>query len=229
MSQPWSQRALSLLAAAWADEKLSGQVEHLSVGQRDACLLTLREQTFGPQLTAVTPCPACGELLEFGINAADIRATPALEQGGTIDLSHAGYDVRFRLPNSLDLASLDPNAGNLTNRQRLLARCVVTAQRAGSEIAPAELPEDVVAAVARRMEDADPQADVRFALTCPKCAHAWQATLDILSFFWSEIHAWAVRLLHDVHVLASAYSWRETDILAMSPMRRQAYLEMIQQ
>ena len=45
-------------------------------------------------------------------------------------------------------------------------------------------------------------------LTCPQCSHHWHAPLDIVSFVWSEIHAWAVRLLHDVHALALAYGWR---------------------
>jgi hypothetical protein len=53
--------------------------------------------------------------------------------------------------------------------------------------------------------------------------------LDIASYLWSEIHAWAGRMLRDVHALAAAYGWREADILAMSPWRRQAYLEMIRQ
>jgi hypothetical protein len=36
-------------------------------------------------------------------------------------------------------------------------------------------------------------------------------------------------MLYDVHALASAYGWREADVLAMSPMRRQVYLELARQ
>jgi len=228
VSQPWGQRALALLAVACADDEQPDQLAQLSIGQRDACLLTLRERIFGPQLAGVAPCPDCGELLEFGINAAEIRVAQALEPAGTIDLSHADYEVRFRLPNSLDLTTLDANADNQTNRQRLLTLCVLVARRGSAEITADKLPPEVVAAVAERMAQADPQADVQIALDCPKCAHRWQVPLDILSFFWSEINAWAIRLLHDVHVLASAYGWREADILSMSPTRRQAYMELVQ-
>ena len=76
------------------------------------------------------------------------------------------------------------------------------------------------------MARADPQADVTFSITCPACGHAWQAIFDIVSFFWREVNAWSYRLLYEVHLLASAYGWREADILAMSPWRRQCYLEM---
>jgi hypothetical protein len=34
-------------------------------------------------------------------------------------------------------------------------------------------------------------------------------------------------MLRDVHALATAYGWREADIVAMSPWRRQVYLDMV--
>jgi hypothetical protein len=89
------------------------------------------------------------------------------------------------------------------------------------------LPADVTEAISARMAEADPQADVRLNLVCPQCNHRWQAPLDIAAFLWSEIQAWAVRLLREAHLLASTYGWREADILAMTPWRRQVYLELI--
>jgi hypothetical protein len=50
---------------------------------------------------------------------------------------------------------------------------------------------------------------------------------DIASFFWTEIAAEAKRLLGEVHILASAYGWREADILSLNPLRRRFYLEAI--
>jgi hypothetical protein len=226
-SQPPGQRALTLLAAACDDDAPAGQLAQLSIGQRDVCLLALRERTFGPQLASMTACPACGELLEFGINAAAIRAAPVFQPPGTFDLEHADYAVQFRLPNSHDLANLDLSADVQLNRQRLFKRCVLTSRHAGEEISAEELPPGVVAAVSEQMAQADPNADVQIALTCSRCAHHWQAPFDILSCFWSEINAWAIRLLHEVHTLASVYGWREVDILSMSPKRRQTYLELV--
>ena len=56
----------------------------------------------------------------------------------------------------------------------------------------------------------------------------WRAVFDIVTFFWSEIEAWACRILREVHILASAYGWCERDILALTSARRQFYLEMVQ-
>ena len=70
-------------------------------------------------------------------------------------------------------------------------------------------------------------ANVQLALSCTSCDHRWQVCFDIVSFFSSEINASAQRTLREVHTLASTYSWREMDILTMSPSRRQFYLGLI--
>jgi hypothetical protein len=91
------------------------------------------------------------------------------------------------------------------------------------------LPDHIVTVVATQMAAADPQADVELALSCPACAHGWQVVFDIADFFWQEIHAWAKVMLRSVHTLARAYGWREADVLALTPTRRQFYLELARQ
>jgi len=64
-------------------------------------------------------------------------------------------------------------------------------------------------------------------LTCPACGHAFRVSFDIVSYFWSEVEDWAHRVLVDIHTLAAAYGWSERQILALSPMRRQLYVDMV--
>lgn len=73
LTQPSLQRALTLLAAATPDIRLESLYD-LSIGERDARLLTLREHTFGPQLDSLTTCPGCNERLELTFDVSDIRA-----------------------------------------------------------------------------------------------------------------------------------------------------------
>src|SRR5689334_9414463 len=101
VSQPAGQRALALLAVACVEDAPPEQLAQLSIGQRDACLLALRERTFGPELTCVAGCPACGELVEFGFNVAETGGGPAFDSPGTFEVEHEGCAVCFRLPNSL--------------------------------------------------------------------------------------------------------------------------------
>lgn len=109
----------------------------------------------------------------------------------------------------------------------LLERCILQANHNGIEIAHQELPPEVVTQLAMQMAEVDPQAEMLFDLCCPGCQHEWQILFDIVSFFWTELNAQAKRLLLEVHQLARHYNWREADILSMSAMRRNLYLELI--
>jgi hypothetical protein len=223
--QPACERALALLAAA-CPEQTPEELGRLSIGRRDRLLLSLRECTFGSQLLGCVPCRKCGESLELTFNVSDICA-PESEASDALTLKLDGYEVLFRLPNSQDLSAIADRRDVSEGRRRLLARCLLRVKEDGNESAPEDLPERVRAAVVKRMAEADPQSDVQLHLSCPACGHRWLAAFDIVSYFWSEINAWAQRLLREVHTLAAAYCWREEDILAMSTRRRQVYLEMV--
>jgi len=230
LTQHRVQQALTLLAAACPETSLQ-QLAELSIGQRDGLLLMLREWLFGSHLRSLATCPACGNRLEFTFNVADVRVTTANRSAETLSVNVASYQVQFRLPNSLDLEAV--SSAELSDlaicQKTLLYRCLVTVQRDGEVQPAAQLPSEVLNAVVSQMAEADPQAEVQLSLTCPACEHQWQTIFDIVSFLWSEIHAWAVRLLREVHILALAYGWREADILALSSNRRKLYLEMVSQ
>jgi hypothetical protein len=224
-------RALALLAAAYTDIP-RGALAQLSIGERDRLLLALREQAFGSRLAAITVCPGCGARLEMEFEAGEVCTAPrpseqAHDAATPLRLRHADYDVTFRLPNSLDLSAVSEFDPLDESRRRLIERLVTRATRGDEPIAAQELPEDVVNALDARLAEADPQAEILLSLDCAECSRNWQAPFDIVSFLWSEVDAWAVRLLREVHWLARAYAWREADILALSPWRRQCYLELL--
>lgn len=220
------QRALDLLAAAYP-ELSPQQLRALPIGQRDLRLMAVREALFGQRLSCLTSCPTCGERLELSLNLTQLRTTPLSDSTGIYSLMTKDFEIQFRLPNSADLSHIADLPDAAKARRSLFERCVQQASREGIPLLAGELPEEVIQATADRMAEIDPQADMQIALTCPACAQKWSATFDIASYVWTEIHAWAVRLLHEIHRLASAYGWREADILALSPMRRQFYLELI--
>jgi hypothetical protein len=222
LNQSCLHQALLLLAATCPDIPQK-QLAQLSIGQRDNLLLTLREWTFGSHIQSLAICPKCGERLELAFEIADIRVSnPKL--GETLSLNFADYDIEFRLPNSFDLITI---TANKAEPRALLERCLVQVSHDGEARDSKQLPTNVTNALVEQMAQADPQADVQLNLSCPACSYQWQSTFDIVSFFWSEINAWAIRILREVHILASAYGWQEADILAMSPYRRQLYLKMV--
>lgn len=220
------ERALTLLAAT-DSESPPDTLAKLCIGRRDDRLLSLREQIFGSQLNGLADCPGCGERLELNLTATELRASSFVMAPNELSLKVEEWHVAFRLPNSDDLLRIADVKDARVARASLLQNCILTVERDQKAEGVDKLPEQVVNAVIQRMSESDPQASVELALSCPACACEWQTGFDIVSFLWSEINAWAHRILREVHTLGRAYGWREADILAMSPQRRQIYMEMV--
>jgi uncharacterized protein (UPF0212 family) len=214
-------RAIAVLRAAGVSAR---DPATLPLGARDRCLLALREETFGPEINGVAHCPECGEAVEMQFTVADIRL-PAADAAETLALDRDGYAVRFHLPTSEDLLSLE--LAGVEDDSLVLERCVSDATRDGEAITAGELPEEVREAVAETMAASDPQAQVEISLECPACGKSWLEMFDIESFFWNELQPWAARMLREIHQLASAYGWSQREILALSPLRRSVYLNLI--
>jgi hypothetical protein len=223
-----AQRAFSLLMLA-APTASSEQLAAYGVGQRDRELFGLRERMFGPRMTGIAQCPECGQEIELSFSTADVRTQTAADKEPMHSIQIGEYDLRFRLPTCGDLAALTPCESANGQKLVLLQRCVAEVRHNGESISVSFLPDETTDALSQRMAELDPQGDIRLALTCPNCARSWESPLDITSYLWNEIHAWAARILREVHTLAWAYGWNEADILTLSPWRRQAYLELIQQ
>ncbi|MGD8309709.1 MAG: hypothetical protein PVG98_09715 [Chromatiales bacterium] len=243
---PLHRQALEMLAAAEPGQTPEA-LAALPVGERDARLLDLREGLFGPRLSGLVDCPGCGERVEIGFLVDDIRAAAGASGGGETEagvreMTEGEWRVRYRLPAGADLAEVsgpdgldDPDAA----RGRLLRLCVLSVTHGCGDSAEADsataasggpdrLPEEVAARLVEQMSEADPQADVELAMSCPACGQEWLAPFDIVSYLAAELDAWAERILSDVARLARGYGWREADILAMGPRRCRAYLELLE-
>ncbi|WP_133257491.1 phage baseplate protein [Paenibacillus montanisoli] len=205
----------------------------LPIGRRDELLFAARTLTFGQRLPSLVACPACGERLEFDFEAGDLGISADV---GWLELEQAEeerlfveekYTVDFGLLTSADLCACRTENRLEDVRKELARRCVRRAWLDGREIQAEELPEHVIVALSRHVEQGDPHALIEFDLNCPACEGSWQNQFDIVSFFWTEIESQARRLLREVHTLARSYGWTESDILALSTPRRQFYLEMV--
>jgi hypothetical protein len=219
-------RALMLLAACSPSES-QDELARLSIGARDARLLAIYESLFGPSLYAFAHCPACNEPLEYTLPTQELTAwtaSPGAPAPLTVD--DGRISLRLRLPDSLDLRAVSACTEPELAAKMLTERCIVQATCGGQPVSPADLPPGITQTISSALAAADPGAEMLIDLNCAVCSHAWQVTLDIERFLWSKISATAKRLLRDVHALASAYGWREPDILALSTVRRQTYLEM---
>ena len=201
--------------------------KHIPIGLRDARLLDLQEQTFGSQLHCLSDCPSCRTTVEFSLPVQVLRR-PVPAESAVLEMQDQDTRVSFRLPDTSDLMEIDEAPDEVSAARQLFARCLVSASRAdGTPIPAHEIPDETVTRISEQMATADAQADVVVTLVCPECQHTWESPFDIALFFGIELHAWARRTLREIHELASAYGWSESEILHVSPSRRQAYLDMV--
>lgn len=217
--------ALALLARA-CPELPPEALARLPLGRQTLALLELRERVLGPRLSAQARCPACGESLELELEVPELRAGEPAAEGATCLVEHGGYRLQLRLPSAADVAfaarddSDDP-------RRTLLARCLLDLNQDGGPCSLDHLPDDLIERAAAAVAAADPHAAIDLELTCSACGHGFLAALDVLAVLRVELRAHAQRLARQVHALARAYGWREAEILAMSPARRQLYLDLV--
>jgi hypothetical protein len=218
-------RALTVLSMAYPEDSFA-QLARMSIGQRDAGLLAVHESLFGSSLPCYAECPACSTPLQFTLNVEDFPQ--AVHNDGAWEVVTGDVRIRFRPPNSSDLADAARRLDVASARELLLERCILEAERNGCAVPASEIPEAAIGEMSSCLSKTETHADMSLSPECVACGQHWELTLDIASFLWAEINSLAKRHLSEVHALAWAYGWRESDILAMSAVRRQFYLDRLQ-
>ncbi|MGW5444336.1 T4 family baseplate hub assembly chaperone [Streptomyces asiaticus] len=94
-------RALLLHRAA-RPETAADELLSLPVGEREADLYALRRALFGERMQIRAECGACGEAMEFDLDARDLGVRPG-ERDGPFRVEEGEWTVEFRLPTVADL------------------------------------------------------------------------------------------------------------------------------
>ncbi|MEU1973420.1 hypothetical protein ABZ477_17330 [Microbacterium sp. NPDC019599] len=211
---PTARAALLARAGGGAD------VERLPLGERDLLILRLRETLLGRAIVAQDACPDCGDMMEFSL---DTDALARTAQGEPDIVRLDGFEVRVRALTGADVVAAEASADP---RAALLDSAVVGAVQDGDSVPPDALPARVQKAVEARAAATDPLAEISLDLTCAQCGAQWRSLLDPGEFVWQELQEWGRELLSTVHVLARSYGWTESDVLALPPARRRAYVKL---
>jgi hypothetical protein len=229
---PAWRRGLLLLAPAYPHRTFR-ELAGLTIGRRNICLFALRQRLFGPRIAARVRCPACGQHSEFAAPVRDLcprRPDAEMVAAATpprFGLDVEGLSLQCRCPTSDDLAGVaggEPAIG-LSVSPAVVRRAILAARLGDADVPVASLPDVAISAVTDAVLAHDPQADLLIENHCPDCGCNWSAPFDAAAFLWTETAHLAQRLLNDVHLLADAYGWPESSILAMSAVRRQFYVE----
>ena len=199
-----------------------------TLGERNLRLLELHARLFGQQLELLSHCPSCGAAAQFSIDCRALAARlPAVGDGRSHEVEIEGHLIEFRLPDAADLVDASQVETEDAFVARLLERCVLACTRGGAQLAVRDVPEPVLDGLSRHMETLDPAARVSFGVECPHCSVEWDARLDVDQLVWARVQASAERLLLEVDSLARAYGWTEREVLELDPLRRAAYLQLV--
>jgi hypothetical protein len=130
--------------------------------------------------------------------------------------------MTLRAPSLRDMAAVATERDVEVATRRLIARCGSVADDTVEGLS-----DDALRVIEDAIELSDPNADLAFDVHCPACGQTVDAQLDAGDLLWDEIDMRARALLGEVHVLARAYGWTESEILALGPERRAAYLSIV--
>ncbi|WPB55033.1 hypothetical protein [Xylophilus sp. GOD-11R] len=204
------------LLCAWARPELPATaIVDLPLGAVTEALLRLRAASFGARIRSRADCRHCGAALELNLACDELLQPSSLSPGTGMD------GMRLRPASLRDLAAVADEADTAQAARRLAARCLQP--HAGVD---EPLDDERLAACEAALDALDPNADIGFDLRCEACGARDSAQLDIGAFLWEEIDARAQSLLWEVHTLARAYGWTESEILALGAARRARYLAM---
>lgn len=224
-------RALTILSVALPDAPAS-ELINLTLGQRNALLFLVRKATFGDSLNHVVNCPECGEQMEFSQKIKDLlKIAPDPETiPSSIEFDYQDYRLVCQVPTSLDIANIinqeDDHLHSIAKKVTL--QSVLELHHKGKMIENSVLPEELVPEIIKKLQEADSFAELFSRIDCVKCQFSWKAVFEIGDYLWQEISTHAKMLMRDVDYLSKSYGWSEHEILAMTAMRRQRYIELAQ-
>lgn len=210
-----------LLLSAGHPQWTTAQIGRLTLGEKEAQLLLLRERLFGPVLQCVVACPQCDDPLEFEFTAADLGALDYHARLEPIPVELAGAARSIR-PLTIEDLQWAQGRGDL-----LLRRSIVDQHHDESPAQLISILPQAAETVADALLQLDPLMQIQLDCACPNCDHHWAAEFAAITYVWAEIERWGRSMLNTVHLLAGRYGWSERDILQMSAWRRQRYVEMI--
>jgi hypothetical protein len=210
---PPAARTVVIVDRAELAESLDAALD-LPLGEVAAMAARVHSDAFGPMVDGILHCEACGEELDVTVPLDEL-----IQDGNDGTKEVAGLTVRA--PNTRDLVS----AGTTEDPSRaLIARCVRNGD--GAAVDPDDLNAEALAEVDAAAEELAGAAGLVLRSHCPECGQETTAPLDIGALLWEQVARSAHALLAEVAELGAAFGWSEEEILALTPLRRRAYLEL---
>ena len=193
-------------------------ISHWTIAKRRQGLLAISISTNGPRRFITVTCSDldCGAKMDLEITLSDFRSDWRKDTIEVVLLADRTITVRHPTPSDLALLSSMHNPEKTELAQILLIG--ETPSESGWE-----------EKVQQALTEADRLADLELTAACPNCGKPTATPLILETFLMGELSKEFTLLMDNIHTLAMAYNWTETDILALPENRRRHYLARIQE
>ncbi len=216
----------SLLAACLSDARgqpvQAEEVWDWTLNQRLQALLAMRLASNEHHIGLQSTCTRCGEAMEI---ALDVRAFAGEPVASRFTWRSAdGVELTLRLPRGCDLRHWMNDAS--PSHEALAASLIesVDGVLAGTSTLPLA---DLLPSLDDAFEAHDALTALRLQATCPACFHGNTIACNLEALLLDGFARKQAHMLDDVVKLASAFHWREADILALPQWRRAHYLSQL--
>lgn len=166
------------------------------------------------------PQPACRQDIELELPLANF----ALAASARTEIHADGARLTLRLPNGEDQRRwlLESSAAAASDERRY-ARDVLVAINDAPPAPDWQPSTAVVDAIGDALDALDPLTALSLPVSCPYCEARIAVDIDLEALALARLRQTQRALLDDVHRLAHAYAWAETDILNLPAWRRAFY------
>lgn len=192
------------------------------VGVRTAALLrivALSEDSVHVPLTARCVQAACGEAYEFELPLQALLESEADSAPISVRLDDERA-VTMRRPTGHDLRRW--------HEARPASRAEAVREMFDALLLSGHVGAEDEARVAESIATMDPLVAFTVSCRCPVCGAAAEVPVDLEALALARLGSRQRALLHEVHRFASYYGWTESEVLAVPPVRRARYLELIE-
>jgi hypothetical protein len=219
-------RVLAACSADHAQQPLTESVvDQWQLSRRLQQLLAIAIQTRGYRLLLQSRCgnDACLEMIEIPL---DLRMFGQTSSDQSVDITIDDDTVRLRLPTGHDQRRWYAR-GEAVDAAIMAAELILSIN--GGR--PADdwcIPPAWIEIIGEQLESLDELTVLQLNTNCPACGQMLALELDLEQRLLTELAICQRNMLNEIHLLASAYHWREKDIFDLSPSRRTYYIAQLE-
>lgn len=193
---------------------------HLSIGDRQYLMRLFARRLGLSHRWHSVKCLGCGELFDIEVDPADLPVKEATAPYPLAVVSTSAGPLRIRIPTGADQGFLRRSGDGPEALRNLVKQLLLVGENADPDLLTVE----DISKIEQGIEAVSPEVTCIVETRCPECKKENRVFMDPYDCIPKLVRC---DILQEVHLIACAYHWPESQILDLPRHRRRAYLELI--